>query len=505
MPICVGVVGAGTMGSGIAQLAAQAGARTLLHDPDPEALESGLERISSVLARSVQKGRLGEDEAAAARGLVEGCPELAGLAEAGLVVEAAPERLELKVALFGALAGVVSSGCVLATNTSSLSIAEIAAATPEPGRVVGMHFFNPAPVMKLVEVVAGTDSSEAALQSARALAEVMGKRVIDASDVPGFLVNRCNRPYSLESLKFAEEGLAEPEQIDRIARMAGGFRMGPFELMDLIGIDVNHAVAETFFSRSQGEPRYRPSPLAAAKVEAGELGRKTGSGWFAYGDGEARPDDPEPPAPGGGGDRSVAVRGELPAAGQLGALLEAAGWQVSVDADEHSWLCIDFGAHDPVPGIPRLRHLHDGSLQRLDPEAAGFHLVPPLAEATAVEITSTSRTEPPALDRSTELLSSLGRRVEAVGDAPGLVLGRIVGQLINEASFLIGDGHGSPEDVDAGLRLGANHPRGPVEWSGELGATHVVTLLDALREELGEERYRVAPLLLRKLGMADRG
>jgi 3-hydroxybutyryl-CoA dehydrogenase len=505
-PGCVAVIGAGTMGSGIAQLAAQAGARTLLHDPVPEALEAGIERARAGFARLAEKGKLTESEAEAAASRLEPASALADLAPAELVIEAAPENMDLKRQIFDGLTAVVATDCVIATNTSSLSVTELAAGTDGPERVVGLHFFNPAPVMRLVEVVAGSDSSADALGRARALGIAMGKRVVDAADVAGFLVNRCNRPYSLESLKVAEERVADVPAIDRIERTAGGFRMGSFELMDLIGIETNHAVAEGLYENSYGEPRYRPSPLSARKVAAGQLGRKTGRGWYSYGsDGAHRPDDPDPPEPGGGEGRALLIRGELPAADGLVELAEAAGWEVRRDdrgTDDHH-LAIDFGEPGERGTGPRLRHLHDGSLHALDPEAAGFHLVPPLGAGRAIELTSTARTDPVALERATELVETLGRVPEQVGDAPGLVLGRVVCQLINEAAFLVGEGHGSAGDVDAGLELGVNHPRGPVSWSRELGVRHVVAVLGALHSELGEERYRTAPLLQRLHGTGE--
>jgi 3-hydroxybutyryl-CoA dehydrogenase len=243
VPDIIAVIGAGTMGAGIAQLAAQAGARTLLYDAVPAGLERGVGLIDAGLAKQVTRGRLTDTVAAEIRARLVPVESLAELADAGLVIEAAPERMDIKLALFGELADVVAADCVLATNTSSLSVTEIAAGVSHPERVVGLHFFNPAPVMKLVEVVAGEASGAAALGVARAVGLAMGKRVVDAADVAGFLVNRCNRPFSLEALRLLEERVASVEQIDRIMRLGGRFRMGPFELMDLIGIETNHAVA----------------------------------------------------------------------------------------------------------------------------------------------------------------------------------------------------------------------------------------------------------------------
>jgi 3-hydroxybutyryl-CoA dehydrogenase len=495
LPAVAGVLGAGQMGAGLAQLLAQAGVRTLMFDPVAEARERGLARAHDGFARLEAKGRLGAGAAAAAREALSVVSSLDELAPCGLVVEAAPERLELKRELLGAVAGVVGADCVLATNTSSLSITEIAAGMPAPERVVGLHFFNPVPLMRLAEVGAGKASSAQALAVARAAGEAMGKTVIDAADIAGFLVNRVNRPFFLESLRVLQDGIATPEQIDRIFRMGGGFRMGPFELMDLIGIETNHAVAEGFLRQTYGEPRYRPSPLAARMVAAGRLGRKTGRGWFSYAEDGApqRPGDPEPPARGDGDGRTVAIDGALPIAAELRAAAAEAGWRVVADA-AGPWLAIGTGGGQ----APRARLVAGASLHLTDPSAAGFHVIPPLDCARLAEVTATPLTDPVARERLHAFLASLGLHVEEVGDGPGLVLGRVVAQLVNEAAFLIGEGNGTPEDVDAGLELGVNHPRGPGAWSESAGLDHVLAILDGLWAELHEERFRAAPLLRRR-------
>jgi 3-hydroxybutyryl-CoA dehydrogenase len=483
-PDVIGVVGAGTMGAGIAQLAAQAGARALLHDPIPEALDAGIEK-----ARERLKGR-GELEAAA---------DLAALAGAGLVIEAAPEDLELKRRLFTEIAQHVGEDCVLATNTSSLSVTEIAQGVPGPERVVGMHFFNPPPVMKLVEIVAGERSGDAALAVARATGEAMGRRPIDAADGVGFLVNRCNRPFALEGLRLVEQRIATPEQIDRIVRMAGGFKMGPFELMDLVGIDVGFTIAKSFWEQSFHEPRWRPSPLQAKAVAAGRLGRKSGEGWYRYPDG--RPEDPEPPAP-GGGDGLIVIAGESELSDALWEAAADAGWDVSTPAEaegEVPFLILDCGHDDatPLQGGPQLLLCDAAPLAAQDPggPSAGFHLVPPLGRLA--ELAATDSTNPATLAAAERFFGTLGMVTERVGDAPGLVLGRIAAQLVNEACFAVGDGVGSPSDVDTGMVLGLNHPRGPLEWGDAIGTAQVLALLTALHEEYGEERYRPAPALLR--------
>ena len=306
-PDTLGVVGAGTMGAGIAQLGAAAGMRTLLYDPVDEALERGSFAVRRGLARWVEKGRAGED--AAAR--LEPVAALAELAPCELVIEAAPERAELKRELFAQLSEVCAAETVLATNTSSITVTSLAGAAARPENVVGMHFFNPPPLMRLVELIRADQTGERAFDVARATAEAMGKQVIVAADGPGFLVNRCGRPFNGEALRLLQERVAGHEQIDRICRLGGGFRMGPFELMDLVGIDVGFAVAKSFTDLSFGEPRWRPSPLQARMVAAGRLGRKSGRGWYEYGeDGSYRPPDPGPPERSNARPDPVAVLGE---------------------------------------------------------------------------------------------------------------------------------------------------------------------------------------------------
>ncbi|HEY7618496.1 MAG TPA: 3-hydroxyacyl-CoA dehydrogenase NAD-binding domain-containing protein [Solirubrobacteraceae bacterium] len=495
-PDVIGVVGAGTMGAGIAQLAAAAGARTLLHDPVPEALERGLSRIDDGLERWRTKGRLEREP-----GPVSGAAELGELAEAGLVIEAAPERLELKRELFAALADIAPRA-VLASNTSSIPITAIAGALADPGRVVGMHFFNPPPVMGLLEVIAGIDSSPEALDVARATGRAMGKRVIDATDGPGFLVNRCNRPFGLEALKLLQERAADVATIDAIVRSAG-FRMGPFELQDLVGIDVGYEVSLSFHELSFGEPRWRPSPLSARMVAAGRLGRKTGRGWYEYPREQA--EEPEAPAPGGGGGRIVVVAGELNVAEELRALAANAGFDARSQDDaggDVPWLLVDCGADPdgpPLQGGPVALLCADGSLQSLDGggAAVGFHVLPPLDSAALVELTRGDGTADVAAERAEAFFAALGKRTAWVGDGPGLVLGRIACQLVNEACFAVSEGVGTREDVDDGMVLGLNHPRGPFAWCEAIGVAHVLAVLDGLRIELGEERYRAAPLLRR--------
>jgi 3-hydroxybutyryl-CoA dehydrogenase len=493
------------MGSGIAQLACLSGARTLLHDPVPDALERGIASIGRHLDRGVERGRLSEDESRAARDRLEPAGELGQLAPCELVIEAAPESLELKRELFARLSReIVSEDCVLASNTSSLLVTAIAAGATRPERVVGMHFFNPAPVMALLEVVAGTESSEPALALARAAGEAMGKHVIDAVDGPGFLVNRCNRPFGLEALKLLGERVAPLEQIDQVCRLGGGFRMGPFELMDLVGVDVGLDVSRSFYEQSFGEPRWRPSPITARTVAAGRHGRKTGRGYYDY-SGSHRPPDPEPLGA-GGGDGLVVIAGETMLAAQLEAAARATGWEVATPAAAVDGpvptLIVDcrLGEDDedaPLQGAPQAVCCAGGSLAALDPggAAVGFHALPPLDEANLVELTRGPDSTQSASDAAAHFFSTLGKHTAWVGDAPGLVLGRIVCQVANEAAFALGEGVGSAEDIDAGMIHGLNYPRGILSWADTIGLDHVLAVLTALCDERREERYRPAPAL----------
>jgi 3-hydroxybutyryl-CoA dehydrogenase len=288
----IGVLGAGTMGTGIAQVAALGGYETQLYDAVPGAAEAGAVRLGEALAKGASRGRWSEAEAEAAVDRVSPAPELEALAGCDLLIEAAPEDLALKRQLFAAVAEVCGPEAILASNTSSLQVAAIAAGVPEPQRLVGMHFFNPPALMKLVEVVATAESSEQALAATAAAAERMGRTPIRARDTPGFVANRLARPFNLEALRMLGDGLAEPEEIDNAYKLGGGFRMGPFELIDLIGLDVNLTIARSFFAQG-GEPeRWRPSPIQERMVEEGRLGRKSGEGFYTYDEDGSQSDVP---------------------------------------------------------------------------------------------------------------------------------------------------------------------------------------------------------------------
>ena len=366
------------------------------------------------LEKEADKGKLTAEQAREAGERLEPVQELEQLSSCELVIEAAPERLDVKHELYGRLSEIVSEQCVLASNTSSLPITAVAAGATHPERVVGMHFFNPAPLMRLLEVIAGLLSDERALAIAQATGLAMGKDVIRAADVPGFIVNRCNRPFGLEALRLLQERVADVETIDRIVRLGGGFRMGPFELSDLVGVDTGFDVSKSFYELSFGEPRWRPSPIQARQVAAGLHGRKTGRGYYDYsGEGPHRPADPDPPA--GGGD--AIVTGSGPVADALRALAPGqSGPEIAVE-----------GLGGTVDGEP-------------------FYAIVPLA---LVEVTG---------EAGEQAFRGLGLHTERVQPAPAGVLARIVCQVINESAFALGEGVGSADDIDTGMMLGLSHP-----------------------------------------------
>jgi 3-hydroxybutyryl-CoA dehydrogenase len=372
-----------------------------------------------------------------------------------------------------------------------------------------MHFFNPPGVMALLEVVAGTDSGPRAVAVARAAGEAMGKIVIEAADGPGFIVNRCNRPFGLEALTLLSERAATVEQIDRICRMGGGFPMGPFELMDLVGVDVGLEIARSFYEQSFGEPRWRPSPITARTVAAGHHGRKTGQGYYTYPQtGDYRPADP-PPLPGGGGNGLIVIAGDSQLTLEIADAAQHAGWTVAGPAEAAGlptpFLILDLTGGEepdaPLQGAPQAICVSAGSLTALDPggSAVGFHALPPLADSRLVELTSGPDSAPSAVAAAERFFATLGKHTEWVQDAPGLVLGRIVCQIVNEAAFALGEGLGSAQDIDAGMVHGLNHPRGILAWADEIGLDHVLSVLEALGAERGDERYLVGAA-----GAADR-
>src|SRR6058998_2237430 len=322
--LSLAVIGTGVMGRGIAQIAAQAGIRVLLHDSRPDAARDAKESVSAQLARLAEKGRLERDGVARAQANLVIADSREALASCPIVIEAVVENLETKRELFRSLEDIVSRDCLMASNTSSFSITAIAAACKRPERIAGFHFFNPVPLMKVVEVVDGLLTAPWVGEALAALALRCGHEPVRAKDTPGFIVNHAGRGYGTEALRILGEGIAEFHEVDRILRDCAGFRLGPFELLDLTGLDVSHPVMESIYRQYYEEPRFRPSPLTAQRVSAGLLGRKSRRGFYDYGDG-VKGDAPAP-APRGEPARRVWISSREPAARErVAAIVQALG------------------------------------------------------------------------------------------------------------------------------------------------------------------------------------
>lgn len=486
----VAVIGAGAMGAGIAQVAAQAGHPVKLYDNRPGAAAQAVAGIDRQLARLVEKGKLpaGEREAIVARL----CPAdtLDTLADARLVIEAIVENLSVKQALLHELEALCADDCILASNTSSLSITSLAAGLKRPQQVVGMHFFNPAPLMALVEVVSGLATDPAVAACLYDTAKAWGKQPVHARSTPGFIVNRVARPFYAESLRLLQEGAADCASLDALLRDAGGFRMGAFELTDLIGHDVNYAVTCSVFEAFYGDFRFQPSLVQKELVDAGRLGRKTGQGFYSYAEGAERP---QPTAL-----QSTAQVESCVIEGHLGVM------QPLVERLRDSGIAVTERAGSGVIQVgDATLALSDGRLatQRAREEGLRNLVLVDLAldysTASRIAISWSADTTREARDQAVGLLTRAGLKVTAVADLPGLVVLRTVAMLANEAADAVLQGVGSAADIDLAMRAGVNYPCGPLAWASRIGISQTLRVLDNLQRSYGESRYRPSLLLRR--------
>ncbi|MET9294469.1 3-hydroxyacyl-CoA dehydrogenase [Streptomyces sp. NPDC003077] len=479
----VAVVGTGTMGQGIAQVALVAGHPVRLYDAAPGRAAEAAAAIGRRLDRLVDKGRMTAADRDAARARLVPVTEPAHLAGAALVAEAIVERLDVKRELFAALEAVIAEDALLATNTSSLSVTAVAGALRHPGRLVGLHFFNPAPVLPLVEVVSGYATDPAAADTAYATAAAWGKTPVRCADTPGFLVNRLARPFYAEALRLYEENAADPATLDAVLREGGGFPMGPFELTDLIGQDVNEAVTRSVWEGFHQDPKFTPSLAQRRLVEAGLLGRKSGRGWYDHAEGAARPEpataEPCPPP------AVVVVRdGGAGPVGELPALIEEAGIKVVRERDGE-----EPGGSLRLPGGAVLA-LADGSPAG---EAAGrriqFDLAFDYRSASRIALAPSDSALPGDVREAVGLFQALGKRVSVIEDVPGLVVARTVAMIIDLAVDARARGVAAEADIDTAMRRGVNYPGGPFEWLDRLGAPWVCAVLTALSRQYGGGRY----------------
>lgn len=489
----VAVVGAGAMGRGIAEVALLAGHPVRLYDAAAGTVEQAFGSLRERLDRHVSKGRLSADQSAAALARLVAPARLTELADSSLVVEAVVEDAVVKRGLLGDLEAVVSDDCLLATNTSSLSVTRLAGALRRPGRLVGLHFFNPAPLLPLVEVVSGAATEERYADLAHDTVAAWGKTPVRCADTPGFLVNRVARPFYAEPLRVHEEGAAEPATIDAVVRESGGFRMGPFELTDLIGQDVNEAVTRAVWESFHYDPKFTPSLAQRRLVEAGALGRKTGQGWYDHLGTEPAVAHTAAPCE---APAAVVLHGDLGPAAVLSELVADAGVSLT-DAGPDGRP--DAGGYLELPGGVRLS-LTDGAAATT--RTPGEHIVFDLAldyrSATRVALAPSDTVSPEALGQAVGLFQALGKRVSVIADVPGLIVARTVAMVVDFATDVVGRGVASAADVDVAVRLGANYPRGPLEWGSALGAEWVCTVLHHLHRTYPTGRYAASPRLLRR-------
>jgi 3-hydroxybutyryl-CoA dehydrogenase len=485
------------MGAGIAQVAAAAGHPVLLHDARAETPRRAVEGIAAALERRVAEGRMTAAARSGIVGRLQPCRDLAELASAGLAVEAVVEDLQAKRELFRELEGVLDPGAILATNTSSLSVTAVGAALARPGRLVGMHFFNPAPVMALVEVVSGRATDPAVAETVFDTAAAWGKSPVHTRSTPGFIVNRVARPFYAEAMRVLAEGGADAATLDAVMRESGGFRMGPFELTDLIGQDVNLAVTRSVYDALFQDPRFTPSLVQQELVAAGHLGRKSGRGFYSYGPGV---DQPEPrTAPPGPRPARVTVGDALGPLGRLLPPLERSGIAARPEGNvgEPARLEIDGGA--VVVALTDGRTATERMAADGGPPLVLVDLALDYAGTGRVALAPADQTNPGDLARAAGLFQALGKAVSVLDDVPGMIVARTVCMLANEGADVVNQGVCSAEAVDTAMCKGVNYPRGPLAWADALGLPYVVGLLDNLARDYGGYRYRVSPLLRRRL------
>ncbi|HDH7816494.1 TPA: 3-hydroxyacyl-CoA dehydrogenase PaaC [Raoultella ornithinolytica] len=464
----VAVIGAGTMGAGIAEVAAAAGHPVLLYDIAAEALTRAVEGIRQRLAARVARGKLTADQADALVARLVPVTELAALSDAWLVIEAASERPDVKKALFNQLAAICSPSTLLTSNTSSISITAIAADVSHPERVAGLHFFNPAPVMKLVEVVSGLATSPEVVEQLCRCVAAWGKQPVRCRSTPGFIVNRVARPFYAEAWRALEEQVAPPAVIDAALRDGGGFPMGPLALTDLIGQDVNFAVTCSVFNAFWQDRRFLPSLVQQELALAGRLGKKSGQGVYRW----------------------PIESASVPA---LAAVAETRGAKTVCTTGDSVTGRVAIALDDV-----RLLETEGETAQALSVRYGCPVVVYDYCAGDTVVLATAATNPASATDKAVRYFQQQGKKVLLIADYPGLLVWRTLAMLINEALDAVQKGVASPEDIDTAMRLGVNYPHGPLAWGESLGWQRVLRLLENLQQHYGEERYRPGSLLRQK-------
>ena len=487
----VAVVGAGAMGRGIAQIAAQAGSQVLLYDSQPQACRAARDTITAQWGKLAEKGRLTPEQVQHHASRLQCVDSLQALADCDLVIEAIVERLDIKQSVFAELESVVRADTVLASNTSSLSVTAIAAKLQHPQRVAGYHFFNPVPLMKVVEVIPGLKTDPAVCQRLQEYAREMGHTAVMAQDTPGFIVNHAGRGYGTEALRLVSEGVTDFATTDRILKDQVGFKLGPFELFDLTGLDVSHPVMESIYHQYFEEPRYRPNVIAAQRMAGGVVGRKVGEGFYRYESGAALV-PPEPPVPTVTEWPPVWVSSRAARRAELYQLLKDFGAKIETGASPSAQaLCLVAPLGFDVTTV--------AVVERLDPSrTVGIDLLIPDSATKRRVLATNPATREDMRDAAHALFASDGKAVSVIRDSGGFVTQRVVANIVNIACDICQQGICSPQDLELAVTLGLGYPMGPLALGDKLGPDNLLETLFNLQTVYGDPRYRPSPWLRRR-------
>ena len=487
----VGVVGAGAMGRGIAQIAAQAGSTVWVYDTQPAAVEAALQSLTDTWNKLAAKGKLTADQVADYRACVRSAQALTHLKDCDLVVEAIVERLDVKQALLGELEALLAEQAVLATNTSSLSVTAIASRLRHPERLAGFHFFNPVPLMKVVEVIAGLKTAPDVCGRLQAFARAMGHTPVLAQDTPGFIVNHAGRGYGTEALRIVGEQVADFATVDRVLRDQMGFRLGPFELFDLTALDVSHPVMESIYHQYYEEARYRPSVITAQRLAGGLLGKKVGEGFYRYANGQAEV-PPEPPVPVVETLPPVWVPPRAARRAELYQLLKNLGARIETaqQPSDKALIIVAPLGHDVTTVA---------AVERLDPtRTIGIDMLLPDADTHRRVLATNPATRADLRDAAHALFARDGKPVSVIRDSGGFVTQRVVASIVNIASDICQQGVCTPSDLETAVTLGLGYPMGPLAMGDKVGPASVLEILFNLQTVYGDPRYRPSPWLRRR-------
>jgi 3-hydroxybutyryl-CoA dehydrogenase len=487
----VGIVGAGAMGRGIAQVVAQAGIEVRLFDTRPGAAIEARDAVVAQWHRLQSKGKADADRVTDWTARLTTIDGLDALSGCDLVIEAIVERLDAKQELFVRLESLTSPDCVLATNTSSLSVTAIAAALRLPERLAGLHYFNPVPLMKVAEVIAGLRTDPEVCDRLMAFVEASGHRAVRARDTPGFIVNHAGRGYGTEALRVLAEGVTDAITVDRILRDQAGFRLGPFELLDLTGLDVSHPAMESIYRQYYEEPRFRPSVITAQRLAAGQLGRKSGSGFYPY-PGGAQQVAEEPATPQVKDIPPVWVSSRAARRSELLQLLKDLGARIETGQNPSPnalTLVAPLGFDITTVAV----------VERLDPaRTVGIDMLIDDGATHRRVLATTPATRADMRDAAHALFARDGKPVSVIRDSGGFVTQRVLAMIINIASDICQQRICSPSDLETAVTLGLGYPSGPLAWGDRLGPTNILEVLFNLQTVYGDPRYRPSPWLRRR-------